>query len=89
MKTIFCWIYHQWLSKFVDSKDDWLVRLIDTLSGSECKYCMGTRLYAIGLGSGLVFVGSLVTWLGLGLITLAILMTLGERYWLCDVKNKS
>jgi hypothetical protein len=87
MKRLFCWLYHQWLSKAVDSNDDLLVRLIDAAAGSECKYCMGMRLLAMGLGSGLVFVGGWVTWLGLVLMVLAILMTLGEKYWLCEVKK--
>ncbi len=87
LKKTFCWLYDQWLSKAVNERSDPLVRLIDAISGSECKYCMGTRLYALGLGSGLVFVGSWVTWLGLILMALAILMTLGERYWLCNAKQ--
>lgn len=86
MKKLFCWIYKQWLSKFVDSKDDWLVRLIDTLSGSECKYCMGVRQWFNGLGFGLLLTD--YWYVGLGFIVSAYLMTLLEKYWLCELKEK-
>jgi hypothetical protein len=62
MRALFCYLYKQWLSKFVDSKDDWLVRLIDTLSGSECKYCMGVRQWFNGLGFGLLLTDYWVCW---------------------------
>jgi hypothetical protein len=81
IKQAFCWLYNQWLSKAVDSKDDPLVRVIDAIAGSECKYCMGVRLGMIGMGLGLF------SWYGLGLIALAILLTLGEKHLLCDNKS--
>lgn len=88
-KKLFCWLYDQWLSKAVNERSDPLVRLIDAAAGSECKYCMAVRMYALGLGIGLIVAGGVAAYIGIALHTLALLMTLGERYWLCDVKNKS
>jgi hypothetical protein len=87
MKNIFCWLYSQWLSKAVDSKDDPLVRVIDALAGSECKYCTAMRMYAMGLGMGLIVAGGVAAYIGIALNALVLLMTLGERYWLCGVKK--
>jgi hypothetical protein len=87
MKNIFCWLYSQWLSKAVDSKDDPLVRVIDALAGSECKYCTAMRMCAMGLGMGLIVAGGVAAYIGIALNALALLMTLGERYWLCEVKK--
>ena len=81
LKKTFCWLYDQWLSKAVNERSDPLVRLLDTLFGSECKYCMAARCLAFGVGLGMF------NWLGLILMALAILMTLGERYWLCNAKQ--
>ena len=39
---------------------------------------MAARMFFVGFGI------ALWSWVGLGLITLAFLMTLGERYWLCE-----
>jgi hypothetical protein len=88
MKTIFCWIRKQWLSKFVDSKDDLLVRVIDAAAGSNCKYCTAVRMYMLGLGIGLIVAGGIAIYIGIALHTLALLMTLGERFLLCELKEK-
>lgn len=82
-KRLFCWLYAQWLSKAVDQKSDPLVRLLDFLAGSECKYCMAVRCLMLGFGLALLFSFPLV---GLAILALAFLFTLGERYWLCEVK---
>jgi hypothetical protein len=81
LKRTFCWLYNKWLSKAVNEKSDPLVRLLDAIAGSECKYCMAVRAGMIGIGIGLFN-----CW-GLGLIVTAILLTIGERKWLCDVKS--
>ena len=78
IRMAFCWLYAQWLSKLVDDKTDPLVRAIDFIAGSGCKYCMAARMFFVGFGI------ALWSWVGLGLITLAFLMTLGERHWLCE-----
>lgn len=83
-KKLFCWFYSQWLSKFVDDKTDPLVILLDALVGSSCKYCMAVRAIMVGSGFGLLAAGH---WgLGLSIMLLAFLFTLGERHWLCEVK---
>lgn len=95
-KRIFCWLYDQWLSKAVNEKSDPLVRLLDLIAGSECKYCMAVRCLMVGFGGGLVsavfyhfFFGVAATLgvAGIVLCCLAFLMTLGEKYWLCEVKE--
>jgi len=80
LSKLFCYIHKLFLSKLVDSKDDWIVRLIDFTSGSTCKYCTALRFGMICGGIGLF------NWWGLGLIITAILLTIGERKYLCDVK---
>jgi hypothetical protein len=79
MKVIFCWLYNQWLSKAVDQKTDPLVVALDWALGSSCKYCMAVRALMFGIGLGLFNV------FGLVLMALAVLMTLGERSWLCEL----
>jgi hypothetical protein len=95
LKRLFCWLYEQWLSKAVNEKSDPLVKLLDFLAGSECKYCMAVRCVMLGLGAGFVssvfyhyLAGVAITLgvLGVVLSVLAILFTLGEKYWLCEVK---
>jgi hypothetical protein len=88
VKQIFCWLYSQWLAKAVDSKSDPLVSLLDAIAGSNCKYCMAVRTGMIGFGLAVVLRFDWWGWVGGALIWLAILMTLGERYWLCDIKDK-
>jgi hypothetical protein len=83
LKRSFCWLYDQWLSKAVNAKTDPLVRLLDFVAGSECKYCMAVRCLMLGFGSALIFLCPLA---GLAILALAFLFTLGERYWLCVVK---
>lgn len=51
-----------------------LVRLLDFLFQSECKYCMATR--ALVFGFGLAFGG----WLGAALIAVAVGLTFFERF---------
>jgi hypothetical protein len=87
MKRLFCWLYAQWLSKAVDSKDDPLVRVIDALAGSECKYCMAVRTGMIGFGLALSMRFDWWGLVGAGLVWFAIIFTLLERYWLCEVKK--
>ena len=86
LKKTFCWLYDQWLSKAVNKRSDPLVRLIDAISGSECKYCLGVRQWFSGLGFGLLLTS--YWYVGLGFIVGAYLMTLGEKHWLCDLKGK-
>lgn len=87
LKKTFCWLYDQWLSKAVNEKTDFLVRLIDAAAGSNCKYCTAVRMYMLGLGIGLIVAGGIAIYIGIALHTLALLMTLGERYWLCNAKQ--
>lgn len=84
MKTIFCWLYSQWLSKAVDKKTDLLVRLLDALFGSECKYCMAVRCLLIGVGVALPVGGGWCILAGFASAGVAIVMTVGERRWLCE-----
>ena len=51
-----------------------LVRLLDFLFQSECKYCMATRAGVFGIGLGLA------NWFGLGLIVIAVGLTFFERF---------
>lgn len=51
-----------------------LVRLLDFLFQSECKYCMATRALVFGLGVGL---GG---WFGVMLIAVAVGLTFFERF---------
>jgi hypothetical protein len=81
MKTIFCWVYKQWLSKAVNERSDPLVRLLDMLFGSECKYCFAIRCLTFGIGLGMF------NFIGLVLMVLSVLVTLGEKYLLCEVKK--
>ena len=86
LQKLFCWLYSQWLAKFVDEKTDLLVVWLDFLVGSGCKYCMAVRAAMMGFGAGLL---AAEHWgLGLGIGLPAFLFTLGERYWLCEVKSK-
>jgi hypothetical protein len=82
MKVIFCWLYNQWLSKAVDQKTDPLVVALDWSLGSSCKYCMAVRALMFGIGLGLFNV------FGLVLMALAVLMTFGERSWLCELPKE-
>lgn len=81
IRRVFCWLYAQWLSKLVDRKTDPLVIAIDFVAGSNCKYCMAVRMFCIGLGLGLW------SYAGLGLVLFALLMTFGEKYWLCETQQ--
>ena len=81
MKSLFCWVYKNWLRYAVDSKDDPLVKVIDYVFGSNCKYCMVIRAVVFGVGAGLLFSFWVI---GLMLMAGAVAMTLGEKYWLCD-----
>ncbi len=51
-----------------------LVRLLDFLFESECKYCMATRAAVFGFGL------ALANWLGLALILVAVGLTFFERF---------
>lgn len=85
---IFCWLYFQWIARAIGSKNAPLVKALDLLFGSECKYCMSTRAFIAGFGAGLLFVGSFLSFFsGMGLIALAVALTLGERYWLCKKED--
>jgi hypothetical protein len=88
IKFLFCWLYAQWLSKAVDSKSDPLVVVLDNLFGSGCKYCMAVRALLFGFGAA---TGFFAPWLWLMICghTMAVsivLMTIGERLWLCETK---
>ena len=60
--------------KFVIFEGAPLVRLLDFLFQSECKYCMATRAVVFGIGLGLA------NWFGLGLIIIAVGLTFFERF---------
>lgn len=84
LQKAFCWVYQQWLFKLVNEKTDPLVIVLDFLFLSNCKYCSISRAVVFGIGLGLANV-----W-GLLLIILALIMTIGESYWLCEKdKNKN
>lgn len=51
-----------------------LVRMLDFLFQSECKYCMATRALVFGVGVG---IGG---WLGGSLIAVAVGLTFFERF---------
>jgi hypothetical protein len=51
-----------------------LVRLLDFMFQSECKYCMATRALVFGIGLG--FGG----WIGLSLVVVAVGLTFFERF---------
>jgi hypothetical protein len=51
-----------------------LVRSLDFLFQSECKYCMASRAVVFGLGLG--FGG----WIGLALVGIAVGLTVIERF---------
>jgi hypothetical protein len=79
MRKLFCKVYAIWLAKLVGTKQQPTVRLLDLVVGSECKYCMAVRCLVLGVG-----IGRMDLW-GLVLVVTAIALTLGERYWLCEV----
>ena len=82
VKAAFCWVYAFWLSKLVATQSDPLVAALNILLGSKCKYCMATRAILFGAGLPLLW---FVPILGAALIAVAVGMTLGEKYWLCEV----
>lgn len=86
-KRLFCWLYDQWLSKAVNEKSDPLVVVLDYLFGSECKYCMAVRalLFGVGLGT-MCFAHGWYAAVGVLVSMLVVLMTIGERLWLCETK---
>jgi hypothetical protein len=51
-----------------------IVRSLDFLFGSECKYCMATRALVFGVGLG---VGG---WIGLSLVASAVVLSVIERF---------
>ena len=51
-----------------------LVRSLDFLFGSECKYCMASRALVFGVGLG---VGG---WIGMGLVAVAVALSVIERF---------
>lgn len=59
--------------EYVVYKDAPLVRVLDKLFQSECKYCMATRALVFGVGLGLA------NWYGLALVAVAVGLTLFER----------
>lgn len=81
-KRLFCWTYDKWLSGAVGTKDAPLVKLLDFIAGSECKYCMAVRCLLIGTGIGLSVHGGWVTMSGLALICTSAVLAVGERKWL-------
>ena len=84
LSNLFCWVYNQWLSKAVNDKTDPLVRLLDFVAGSECKYCMAVRCLLIGVGVALPVGGGWCILAGFASAGVAIVMTVGERRWLCE-----
>lgn len=88
MQKLFCWLYAQWLSKAVDQKSDPLVIALDFLFGSNCKYCMAVRalIFGFGLAVGIFALGWLSIF-GFGAAVLMLIMTIGEKYWLCNISK--
>ena len=80
-KNLFCKSYDLWLSRLVSKKTDPLVVALDYLFGSECKYCFGVRSLVFGFGIGLW------NWFSIPLVALVLLMTYGERNWLCKLDH--
>ena len=83
MKHIFCKFYNFFLSTLVDSKDDPLVKFIDAVAGSVCKYCMAVRMFMLGVGITALVFGAYV--LGFLIVVLPVLFTYGEKHWLCEL----
>ena len=89
LKTAFCWLYTNWMKHAVGSKDSLVVRVLDKLFGSECRYCMSVRTLIAGVGIGVLLRGefwSLV--FGVGLVAVSLALTYGERNWLCELEGK-
>lgn len=78
----FCWLYDKWLKHAVDDKADPLVRLMDWLIGSQCKYCMAVRAFLLGVSM------CASTFTGLFLTVLVLWMTWGEKHLLCQTSKK-
>lgn len=60
--------------KYVIYENAPLVRMLDFLFQSECKYCMATRALVFGVGVG---IGG---WFGVTLIAIAVGLTFFERF---------
>lgn len=85
MKKWFCYVYDVWLRRVVGSEKSPLVKVMDFLWGSSCKYCMACRVGIAGLGTAaIIFGGVPATIFGGALVVLSFALTAGERYWVCD-----
>ena len=87
-RKIFCWLYTNWLAQL--GKDgSVLVRTLDFVIGSHCKYCMSARGILLGAGLALLTHSS---WYGIvtGLVLLATVaaMTIGERSGWCELPDE-
>lgn len=79
LKRLFCWTYDTWLSKAVGTKQAPLVRALDFVAGSECKYCMAVRCLIFGAGLAITASGGVWVVVGLALAAVPVLMAVGER----------
>lgn len=85
MKKWFCYVSNIWLHTIVGSPKSPLPKIMDFLWGSECKYCMATRVGIAGFGiAAFIFGGVQAKVFGLFLIALSVALAVGERHWNCD-----
>jgi len=80
-KQLFCKAYEQWLKAAVQPGSP-LVVFMDWTLTSKCKYCMALRAMLFGAGVTLLLFGWWLT--ALVFLLIPVLLTLGERYWLCE-----
>lgn len=73
----YAWAEKHWFAKlvYVDSP---MVKAMDAMMGSKCKYCMAARALMFGLGLGLAVSGGFAALIGLILIVAAFLLTQAE-----------
>jgi len=89
MKNWYCYVSNIWFASVVASDKSPLVRIMDFLWGSTCKYCMAVRVGIAGFGvAAAIFGGVPATILGGFLVALSVALTIGERYWLCGTEIK-
>ena len=80
-KTLFCKLYYAWIAKAVQPESP-LVRGMDMLITSQCKYCMALRAVLSTVGIMLMYPHWII---GSCLILLTLALTWGERMWLCEL----
>lgn len=85
MKKAFCWVYAVWMSRFIKDQNAPLVRVINLLWRGQCWYCTSVRMFIAGAGTGFALAGHYI--IGAVLVAASIGLTVGERLWLCEVKE--